>query len=123
MTTIDTPFVIDGYGYNTFQPDKISTFNNVHEFATKAAAIAVVREIQSHIPEIGVLEICAEYAGNFCNVQRHGNRKDKEKDPLLEVLSIRRQGSPFLHNAGEIYNALTNGYTYPLDEFRAEAGI
>ena len=123
MKPVENPFITNAYGYSTMQPEKISTFNNAHEFATKAAANAVVRELQTQIPDIGVLEIVDQYQGNFCNVQKYGDRKHIESDPALMVLSIRRQGTPFLHNAGEIYNQLSKGYTSILDELRGEMGV
>ena len=120
MQPIDKPYITDGYVYTVY--NKRITPLKPQQYATLPATFAVLTELQKELPEIGPFEMVRVYTGNAWNKVLYGTGTP-ENDLPLKQYSVRIFGSETLHNAGEIYHALTNGYTYPLDEFRAEAGI
>lgn len=120
MQKLDNPFITDAYVYTVYN-QKITPLR-ARQYATLPATMAVLRELQDSVPDAGPFEVVSAYTGNTWNKVLHGPGKPDVDLPLKQY-SIRIFGSDTLHNAGELYNALANGYTYPLDEFRAEAGL
>jgi len=120
MQPIEKPYITDGYVYTLY--NKRSTPLKPRQYATLPATLAVLRELQNEVPDAGPFELVSLYTGNAWNKVLYGTGTP-ETDLPLKQYSVRIFGSETLHNAGEIYHALANGYTYPLDEFRAEAGL
>jgi len=129
MTPIENPYEKDVFVYQ--RSTKRAQPLQSRQYATVKTASAVIVELDSRIPEAGPFYFKREYTGNMKNEVLQGNIEDPEGEKLgrpahpIDQVSIYRFGTypAVAHNAGEIYNALTNGYTYPLDEFRAEAGL
>ena len=120
MQKIDNPFITDAYVYTVYNQKR--TPLNAIQYATVPAAMAVLRELQDQVPDAGPFQLVSEDSGNPWNKVLHGT-SGPDKDLPLGQLSIRRYNSQTLHNVGLMYSALSAGYTFPLDEFRAEAGI
>lgn len=115
-----SPYVTNGYVYTVYNHKK--TPLRPRQYATLRTAKTVQELLQNKLPDAGPYQIVSTYAGDSYNLVLQGEG-NIEADAKLLQYSIRRFDSDVLHNAGEIYNALTNGYTYPLDEFRSEAGL
>lgn len=121
MKTVENPYIENVYVFTVLNGKE--THLRPRQWASPSACAAVLQELHDKAPDAGPYYIKYEYTGNGWNRVLLGNGSANKPETDIEVkqASVYRFNSEIAHNAGEIYNALTNGYTYPLDEFRAEA--